>query len=64
MATLHTIKIDEASRFHVDEQDGHVNLSFQSRLDSSHIKLDPNTAKALGAALYLTAETVAKVVPA
>ena len=50
---------------YVDAQGDQVILSVQNFLvNTSSIKLDPQTARALGAALYLTAETVAKVVPA
>lgn len=63
MATLHTIKIDASRFFHVDAQDDQVVLSVQNFLiNTSSIQLDPQTAKALGAALYLTAESVSKAV--
>lgn len=64
-ATVHTIKIDPMRSFRVEKVGGLVSLSVQNLLiNTSTIAIDPQTARALGAALWLTGEATAKAVPA
>ena len=65
MATLHTINFEHNKRFIVSPDGDSVVLGCRLLWDdewttTSDLKLDPITARALGSALYLTAERMEK----